>query len=508
MEPNKISMFHQMIDDLILQYHDNSYCLQRLETHLANLPSSLEIEHKKNIERIEKQSELTNELEKFCKIFLLNNQYFYNAYNESFYEYDGKYYKLINADEIHHKLLSTITNEEKLLQWKYKSKNFILKKIKERWLFYSTPETFTIQNVISFFLTYFKNKTEIKYFLTVLGDCLLKKNHSNLFFVSTNFKKCIAFMDSILYSHMGPSLSLTSHFTTKYHDMHTITNYRILNTRETDIDIVKNILLDMGLDIFCVASHYSERYGDSENYLTNKKDELENVNYFVNFTVEDIVNDFIKQSIEFTTSDHTISWKNMHFIWKSYLTSINVPNMLYANDLLTLLKTKLPGTVENKNTTFTHVTSKYLPKVRAFLAFWEKYIVEDIYEEGYEMDELLALFKQKEKKITLSETEMLRLIQYYGFSSISIENNKYVTNIRCSLWDKQQDVSNFLDWFQQNVDLIDDIISFDELYNGYKKQNKTKNTMNVSKQYFEKIVNKKCSSFVQDRFLNADWMKK
>ena len=63
-----------------------------------------------------------------------------------------------------------------MVQWKHKTKTHIIKLIKERTLFTSIPETYTIQTVLGFLqTTLFETKDAAKYFLTVLGDNILKK---------------------------------------------------------------------------------------------------------------------------------------------------------------------------------------------------------------------------------------------------------------------------------------------------------------------------------------------
>jgi hypothetical protein len=517
METNKLNMFKSLIEELNNQYKYNEYIINRLETHLSNLPTILEQEDKKNIARIAKQHELTNELEKFCKIFLNNNQYFYVPYNGgTFYEYDGECYKIIQEDDIHYKLLSTITNDEKLNQWKHKSKNYIIQKIKKRSLLNSTPETFTIQKVISFFNTYFKNKTEIKYFLTVLGDCFLKKNKSNIYFVSSNFKNCISLIDSIFYSISGSYI--LSNFATKCHDSNNLENYKIINTRENDIKIVKNIIFDMGIDIICVSTHYSERYGDSNTYLASKKDDLTLVNFFSKNTLEDIITNFTRQCIEFTSNScDEITWKDMHYIWKSYLASINVPNMVYMKTLQDILKTELKGTIgsHKDDIVFKGMTSYLLPKISSFLKFWDDNITVLETKElnellTFEIDEIFAIYKNVEKKSHLTDKELIKIINNYYSPYIVIVNDKYIYNIECKLWDKQKDIRDFLDFYKNtNKEMIDDIISFDELYNSYKLFNKQKykNKINVSKNYFENFINENLNTFITfERFVSIEWL--
>ena len=189
--------YTQTINGLFEIYKDNPYILQRLHLYLTNLPTMLETENKRYEDRISRINELTLEQDNFYKVFLSKHQYFYMPYNNIFYEYDGKTYKIIKEDDIHHHLLSTITDEGKLMAWKHKTKQNIIKQIKERSLFKSVPETYTIQNVLSFLNTVFETKTETKYFLTIIGDCILRKNVGTefMFFVSSNIKKLVSFIN-------------------------------------------------------------------------------------------------------------------------------------------------------------------------------------------------------------------------------------------------------------------------------------------------------------------------
>jgi len=526
MDPNKTPQIVEIINELFAKYTNNSYMTHRLETHLFNLPNMLEHENKKYDERVSRFNELTLEQDNFHKVFLSKHQYFYMPYNNIYYEYDGKTYNIVKDDDIHHNLLSTITDEGKLIQWKHKTKQNIIKKIKERSLFKSTPETFTIQNVLGFLQTIFQTKTEAKYFLTVIGDCLLKKNSDNLlYFVSSNVKKLITLIDSIGYITTGNSIM--SNFITKYHDSHKIISYRLIRTNETtntlSQDIVKNVLNIIGIDLLCVAAHYSEQYTNSDNYLKTKAEDhvKEFIFYFVNNSFEKITDEFIEQCIETVNTESHISWKNMHYIWKLYLNSINIPNMVYSTQLQTTLSSKIENTIDNGNTVFTHVTSKYLPNVSSFLSFWDKYIyiTGDNMDDEYEIDEITTLYKNSDQKNSqISDSNMIKMICHYFSPPVEVIDNKYITNIKCNLWSKQDDINEFLIAYKHNVISSEtnqniDIISFDELYLGYKSYFKARGLIEqktmpiVSKQFFEKFLTNQLSSYIKfDKFVSSEWI--
>jgi hypothetical protein len=529
------------LSDLYNKYKDNPYMINRLQTFLTNLPTILDSENKKYEERVSRMNELTIEQDNFFKVFLSKHQYFYMPYNNIYYEYDGKTYKTIKDDDIHHHLLSTITDEGKLMAWKHKTKQTIIKQIKERSLFKSVPETYTIQNVLGFLQTIFGTRTEAKYFLTVIGDCILKKNINSMYFINANIKKLVLLIDSIAYITTGNSIM--NNFISKYHDSHDITNYRLIRTNENAIshDLIKDVLNKIGVDLLCIAAHYSERYSNSDNYLTLKADESvkQYALFFAQNMSDKIVDNFIKQCVDINTNviTNTLSWKNMHYIWKLYLSSINVPNMIYTNNLKDILKSKLAyseATDETiiKEPVFLNVTSKFLPSVSSFMSFWEKHITiasVGVNEEGlgegininviddeYEIDEIVSLYKMSDfKNGSISDKDIIKMINHYFSPQVEVIDNKYITNIHCNLWSKHDDILKFLETYKSNVNNIkkkNDIISFDELYKGYKSFCLAKQIVDkrifplVSKQFFEKFVCQELNEHIKyEKFVSSEW---
>ena len=352
------------IVELFNQYEGNNYVTSRLEYYIQTLPTWINNDINNYSKRINRTTELTNEYELFCKIFLSKYKYFYLPSNNCFYEYDDKTYKIIKEDNIHYQLLSTITIEGKLVQWKHKTKTHIIKLIKERTLFTSIPETYTIQAILGFLqTTLFETKDSAKYFLTVLGDNILKKTSEFIYIVTQNTKKMLGLIEDIGMLTLGSSI--IHNFITKHHDSHNRNNYRLIKTTDIQVslDVIKEMLNKIGIDLLCVATHYSKRYNNAELYLSLKQKENENteltkhVLFFVNNSSQQIIDDFVSKCLT-ESSDETfiISWKNMHYIWKLYLSQLNIPNMLYSNHLKENLKTKF--SYNGDNDSFTKVTSK------------------------------------------------------------------------------------------------------------------------------------------------------
>jgi hypothetical protein len=536
-----------ILSDLYEKYKDNQYMLNRLQTYLTNLPSMLDAENKKYEERLSRINELTMEQDNFYKVFLMKHQYFYMPYNNIYYDYDGKTYKIIKDDDIHHHLLSTITDEGKLMPWKHKTKQNIIKQIKERALLKSVPETYTIQNVLGFLQTIFETKMEAKHFLTIIGDCILKKNVGDkplMYFINSNTKKLVLMIDSIAYITTGNSIM--SNFISKYHDTHDLSCYRLIKTNENPIssEIIKDMLNKIGIDLLCVAAHYSDRYSNSDNFLLSESDET-NKQYsmfFVNNTIDKIATDFIKNCLDVYSGTnlnekYSLSWKNMHYIWKQYLSTINIPNMLYTNGLKELLKGKLicntmNSTANGDITTnievvFLNVTSKFLPSVSSFMSFWDKHITildnetnANGFDDEYEVDEIMSLYKSSEfKNVSISEKDIIKMINHYFSPQIEVIDNKYITNIRCNLWIKHEDIRTQLETYKTTAQIADgnsnnkELISFDELYKSYKSYCSAKHIVDkcmspiVSKQFFEKFLLHELNSFIKfDKFVSSEWI--
>ena len=367
------------IESLTKKYQGDNYMLSRLNHWISSLPSVLESEQKKHEERVNRFNELTFEQDTFFKVFLSKHQYMYMPWSELFYEYDGTNYRVVSEDDIQHNLLSTITHEGKLVQWKHKTKQMLIKKIKERHLIKSIPESETIQMVLQMLQAVFVTKTEAKYFLTLIGDFLLAKQSDRpekpecILFVCPYLRRLVSLLEPVIVATTG--VNLKNNFITKYNGGHDITCYRILtaSTNATPLDMLKPILYDLALDLMVVASHYSEQYGGAEQFLGCDADPTisSSIRYFANHSREQMVKEFIDKCLTIThTFDDTISWRNMHYLWKQYLSQNGLPGILYASELQHMLQMHLQHNffVEGETTQqFLGVSSKFLPKVLSLI---------------------------------------------------------------------------------------------------------------------------------------------
>jgi hypothetical protein len=514
MSENKRNDCLSTVVKLYEKYKDNEYMLQRIYNHVhLYLPNTLENESKNHEKRQNLNSYLSEEQQIFIQVFLSKNNYYYLSNNNFYYEYNGKDYFIVKEDEIIHKLLSTISKDRTLLQWKHKTKTNIIKQIKERNLFISTPETDTIQNILNaLYPIFFSSKSTAKYFLTIIGDNILRKNSDLIFIVSPKMRLFLDELETVSISSIGNGYS-SFKYVTKYHENHSFNNCRLIKINENySNEYWREILKKIGLNLLCVAAHYSNRYVSSDNFINTRcDDELTNYTYTLKHTTQnDLIDKFIDGFIQKTSDDFSIEWKNLHFIWKQFLSNNNLPNVVFSNNLKIYLKSKFQ--FDEEKDIFIGITSKYLPVYKDFIEFWNTTIVTSIcsdFENELEIDEISSLFKLWSKsKNVLSEENIIRVLKHFFISEI-IED-KYVLNITSTIWNKSNDIENSISYIKEQIKENHklSLISFDDLYNYYQNFcNNNSLKFIVSKRYFEKYLYCKFIDYiVYEKFVKIEWI--
>jgi hypothetical protein len=518
------------IIELFDKYQHDPYMQAKLHNYVCvQLPTIMENIKRTRDERQQRIAELTIEQDEFIERFLNMHRYFYVSTTEKFVSYDGKKYEITTEDNILHHILTTITSEKQLMEWKQRTKVYIMKRIKDNTLVKSVPESETIQRVLDhLYPALFETKQDAKYFLTIIGNGLFRKNTDVIHFIQPRAK---AFLREITNSSLYLfGINTTHTFKYKYYD-HNYQNCRLVKINDSveNENIWGNILRNVSIDMLCVAAHYSVRYGSADEYISRFSNEptLETYAFFLrNTTQEQLVCRFIDEYLQVSLNGTTqymgaspsntppnasnlllsfsnpiapsiplsaetsrvvsssisqpavcvhvresitrqISWKNMHYLWRHFLESQQLPTIIFQQNLKNMLTQKLTDNYKEDTDTFIGVSSRFMPAIRAFISFWETNISYD--ENGeYEIDELCMLYKrwlfsqQQQQPLrntvavdtskpaytfrnegkeygALSEKQMIDLITYY-FPNTDIERDKYVYNIRCSLWDKQMDV--------------------------------------------------------------------
>ena len=524
---NEVKCF-DTLKELLHKYNNNEYMSHRIYNHIVNyLPNTLETEFKNYEIRVNRNTFLTNEQNIFIQVFLSKNKYFYLTNNNFFYEYDDEKYLIVKEDDVIHKLLSTISKDRVLLQWKHKTKTNIIKQIKDRSLFSSIPESETIQNVLNvIYPSFFNSKQSAKYFLTIIGDNILKKNTHIIFLVSQKMKQFLIELDSVALSSIGNS-NATNNFMTKYHENHSYENCRLIKINENFTNYVwREILKKIGLDLLCVAAHYSKRYEKSDNFIeTTSDEELKIYTYYLkNTNPQNIVSEFCNKYIIEDMPEYKMEWKNLHFVWKQFLSNSNLPNVIYSNTLKTLVKERY--FYDENSDSFLAITSKHLPIYSDFIKFWENTIIvhnvvsysELLIDNELEIDEISSLFKSWTKQNldhlmtngNISEENILKILKHF-FPIMEIIDDKFVLNVSCSVWNKIEDITKSFEYIKQEInnDPKLELVSFDDIYNYYNKFcNINFLKFIVSKRYFEKYLYCKFTDhIVYEKFIEIEWLK-
>lgn len=515
---------NNLLNQLFDKYSDNTYILKRIQTHIKNyLPHIIENELINFEKRQIRIKNLINEQKIFIQIFLSKNQYFYLQSSNSYYEYYNKNYKIVTEDDIVYNLLTNISKTKILFEWKHKTKINIMKQIKDRVLFNSIPDTETIQEVLNvLYPSIFQSKLMAKYFLIVIGDNILKKNTHLIFLINNLMKQFIQEIDNI--SNLTIKTNIYNNFLCKYHEKHLYENCRLIKLNEGfSFEMCKNAIRKIGLNLLCVASHYSNRFRDSENFCNNMYDEdiKMYILYLKNNNQKLIIDNFCNKFIQPANNETSlkIEWKQLHFIWKQFIHIHYLPNIIYSNTLKNLLKEKYK--YEEETDTFHHITSKFLPIIHDFLTFWESTIIisnnpNDIHE--IEIDELTTIFKywiKQNQNIcktngNLNDENTIKIINHF-FPEINIINDKYILNIYSVLWNKNTDINNSLDFIAYHFKHTNaNLLSFEEAYNYYWKFAADHiYKFVVSKKYFETYLQIHIPKYiVYEKFIITDWIYK
>ena len=476
------------VSTLYAKYMNHPYMKEATYNYICNrLPSILENIEKTHAERVQRLEELTVEQDFFINYFLSNTRYFYVPATESFFYYDGDRYKQYSEDDVLYNVLSSISRDQQLMSWKHKTKVSVMKRIKDNHLYNTIPESVTIQRVLNMlYPAIFNSKIEAKYFLTVIGDNIHRKEISGqvVHIVPSIFKNLINHLNAMSQMCFGSNLSQS--FKYKYHVEHNYTNIRIMNTSNSvylvDKVWINKMLTENGLDLLCVACHYSNRYQNSDNYAgkySNDDAFYRSVFQLKDINPETLVSAFINEYLrvvpnnakitssggvvvgEVTFKSSFISWKNMMYLWKHFLEARRLPNVVVSAKLRQELIGVLGAYYKEEDETFYGINSKHLPSVCKFIQFWDETMEYDESEIELEVGEISVLFKKwcelrKETMFSVSEKQVVDLITFF-YPDVEIDQDKFVYKIRCSLWNKQMDilmaVDNLKDRFPENTSL-------------------------------------------------------
>ena len=492
MEKTPVDLAKQAIDDLYTKYADDPHIFSKMHNYICfKLPAVVEDMKRTDSERRERNDALAAEQDSFIHSFLNKHQYFYCPQTERFFYYDGVHYNSCKEDDVLHHVLSTITKDRAiLLPRKPQTKVYVMKRVKESNPLKSIPESETIQSVLDALCpAIFHTKSAAKYFLSIIGDHLLKKTDetTHVYFATSKAKEFLKELGNMGQICFG--VNATSSFKHKYHG-HSYKTIRLVKISDA-VKSWRSILLTNALDLFCVAAHYSERYESADNYLEQHSDDADLIRhalYFRGKTAEYIVGDFTsefrvcnKADLCANGSQPLIAMSTMEYMWRKYLKDRQYPSVLSIPMFLSTSKQILETYYDAEMDGFVGITNPSIHTVDKFHRFWAQHVsldsLEPLFE--YEIGELAALYREDTKDKRMTESQMLDLIRFYH-EEIQIVDNKHVQGIYCSLWNKKQELSEFF----SNAELGDQV-SFYDAYTIYLRDKKRRV---VSKAYFEKYI--------------------
>lgn len=436
------------IKTLYFYYKDYPEVQEKIVNEIINtLPIQAEcwkLEHEK--------SSINTEINLFIESFFEDKiQYFYYEKENLFFQYDGLNYSFIHEDDLLYKILSKISEKKNLLEKKQMIKDEIMKKIRNNDIFKSIPESQTIQKIINYFYPiFFKTKSETKYLLTILGDNILKKTTNKLHLVYAKL-----FIDYIgdIYNDIFKNKNIISSFIFDINKVNSIDadKYRVVDTKkDVDNPTIWRFFLDQNLlNLIIVSVHYSQRYDNSEKYLSSKIEDTSKIFILHNYSGDSFkIIDYFNHKFINKVNDkkeNIISFQELYYLWCFSFKENNIPNLftfsLFEEKMEQYYKKqKLFKKINNNNTTkkyLINATNERVNILRKVLWFWENNIIQDKTEE-LEISELFLFFKKATGIKTTNERELLNIVEHF-YRNVSVKNNTLV-GIKIKNWSKKQSV--------------------------------------------------------------------
>jgi len=474
------------IESLYEKYKLSPNTIKKLEFYINDeLPTLLDKYFKEEKERLV----LEKETSKYISNFLANNHFFYIAQTDIFIKYEGKNYNFINEDELWVIILKDITTHALLIEFKKTIKNLIIKKIKEKSLFHTIPESYTVQFVINFFTpTLFDTKEDVKHFMTLIGDNVLNKSSDLYYFVPIESKLFFDTLESMVCYNFGTKLNITSLIRYRYRGEDYQKSRLIYFTKSiSNKSCWLSFLKDNLFNFLAVCCHYSARHVNANTYVGKRNVGFQNkILYLKNNTKNELVRKFSEKML-IKEENHKIRAKDLFFLWKIYLKNENLPNVICKAEFETIVK----SAIDNTNNFFTGVQSNYLDNTKLLQKFWETQMSKDVDEE-IEISELHALLmkwlEDNNKISTGFDEASLGDIVAYFYDDVVIENGKFLMGVGCNLWNKQGDILEaFQNKFNKSVDK--NITLYDSYVMYCKYSNNNDKLLTVSKKYYYKYIN-------------------
>ena len=476
----------EIIEGLRSKYADNEYMRERLESYLQSLPTIMQNMEREYSQKCTRNVEISHEKALFTEEFLRDNLYFYIPQTESFVEYNGVNYTIVAEDDITHAILGKINAEKRLVQWKYRLRLNILKRIKENTIWSTIPESATIQTLLSTMLpVVFKRKLLAKYFFTIIGDQMLGKKDTFVYFIDQSYKTLL--QDIAFQVYLLTNKSVGDCFKLKYYD-HKYDTCRIFNgvckVDSTMLSFVKANILN----IVAVSVHYSTRYGNAEGLLNRANDPgfIQSARYLTNHTPISLVSSFIGD-YTIQNDESTFAFKDLYFLWRHYLHKNTLPFVISHNNLKSIL-TQL-NIYDAESDKCLKIASRYPTYWVSFRKFWDTNVIchEDI-NNSYKIEEIVSLYNDwcTSKSLHIQDSQLLEMF-HLEYPHIHIEDSKYIMRINCTIWDKTSTIDAAVAAFNQAGNISANVLNMYRFYCNYVNEHHDGKYI-ASKVYFEEYV--------------------
>ncbi len=433
-----------IIDVLREKYKHHEYMRQKVEDYVSNLPELMTTLEEVYEKKQQKKQALLEKREEFITFFLSQYSFFYIPQTETFVQYTDEY-KIVHEDTILHLICSLL--DKTLLSSKTKIISVLLKRIKEN-IFLQATNTHTskmIRNAFPF------PKDIASYVLAILGDVLLGKNEF-IFYMDVSYKPFLKTLHQSFCFLLHKSLDVFKH---KYYE-HTYDLCRVIP------GVCKEYTPLPPLDIIIAAVTYSSQYGSSDNFIKQKN--RNDVLVLKQNTPESLVEMFL---VLYTTKGGTMVYKDVYFLWKTFLRSKYLPFVISQQNFKAILQQS--GICEGDVCQLTTTMQTNLLK---FKHFWDTYMVaEEDY--SYELQEILDVFQRQERTTLSIETMKEVLSVEYP---LVIEGNT-ILYYKCTLWNKNLD-----------IDMAMNLCTQEDKYSFYEQYTRIHHKKCATKEYFEKYM--------------------
>ena len=422
------------MEELREKYKDHPYMKQKLEEYILHLPRLMQtVEDEYNRKQL-KRKEHVAKCEEFKQGFLSKFYFFYIPQTEIYIEYTDHYHR-VSEDSIVQLICSSL--DKTLISSKTKLVYSLLKKIKETLLIQCT-NVFVAKKIRS---TLPFSKDHSTYFLTILGDFILSKKENLVYFLDPSFKPLLKMIHQAFCMFLHKPLDLFKH---KYHD-HDYDVCRIVPGlyKETTID---------PFSLIVAACTYSSQHGNAESYLATTK--LSDVLILKKHTSEQLLQLFLSSCTKPDTT--SISYKDIYFLWKTFLKKHSLPFVISQQNFKTMLQQMKVCEGDMCH----HLSSTMNTSHLKFKQFWDKYMIQDE-EYWYDVQEIMELFQNQGNSVKVEDINEVLALD-------GIEGDQIV-NYKCTLWDKNMDID----------------MSLEDTYESYVDYTKIHNKRCVTREYFD-----------------------